>query len=189
MQSDQETKWILASQKGDVKAFGLLASKYQDTIYTLCRRMLKNNADAQDLCQDILIKMFKNISQYQNHSPFGAWVYRIGYNESINKLRKLKRSSEHMEALVNEREHWVETSNALKTLEKIEKKKVLIDAIHQLQESDRFLIMAYYFEELPIKEISAIIDLTESNIKIKLHRSRKQLHGILSASSIKENLI
>ncbi len=189
MHKDEELILIQSSQKGDIKAYGKLATKYQDMIFTLAVRMLKNRQDAEDLCQEVLIKIFKCISQYQSFSAFGAWVYRISYNECLNRIRKDKRNRETYDVSVNEKENWTETTNVLDSIEAQEKKAIIINALDELSEDDRFIIMAYYFEELPIKDICEITDLTESNIKVKLHRSRKQLYRILKNPQLKENLI
>lgn len=189
MLSDQEHIWIKASKQGDIKAFEKLAKSYQDMIYTLCYRILKNKDDANDLCQDVLIKMFRNIHQYEVQSPFGAWVYRICYNESINKIRKLKKAKENQDHYENQRENWLDTSNALNEMQKTEKKEILINAINQLPEPDSFVLLAYYFDELSVKEISEITDLSIGNIKVKLHRCRKLLYNYLSQPAIKEQLL
>ena len=189
MDKDEELEWIKSSQNGDLVAFGKLATKYQNQVYTLAMRLLKNKHDAEDLSQDVLIKVFNSISQYKSHSPFGAWIYRITYNESINKIRKTKRNRETHELNDNSGSNWVDTKNALKTIETEERKEIILTALDKLSEIDRFLIMSYYFEELPIKEISDITGLSVSNIKIKLHRSRKVLSEFLNKSILTESLL
>ncbi|MBT8229072.1 MAG: RNA polymerase sigma factor [Bacteroidia bacterium] len=189
MNKEQETVWIEASRNGDIQAFGKLAKAYQDMIYTLAYRLLNNQHDAEDLCQEVLLKIFRTIGQYKATAPFGAWVYRITYNESINRIRKLKRNKESYNIDTNLRENWVETSNVLNNIEEREKKKILLSALNKLPEEDRLLIMGYYFEELAVKELVEMTRLSESNIKIKLYRSRKFLFQILSVPSVKEKLL
>jgi len=189
MERDEETEWILAAQNGDIGAFGKLAAKYQNMIFTLAKRILNNKHDAEDLSQEVLIKLFKSLPQYKAQAAFGAWVYRITYNESLNKIRKKKRNKETYDVTENEKENWTETKNVLDTIEAKDRKAIITDALDQLAESDRFLIMAYYFEELPIKEISDMTSLSESNIKIKLHRSRKSLFNILNTPILKEHRV
>lgn len=189
MNKDQESVWIEASQNGDIRAFGKLAQAYQDMIFTLASRLLNNQHDAEDLCQEVLLKIFMTIGQYKATAPFGAWVYRITYNESINRIRKLKRNKESYNIDTNLRENWVETSNVLNDIEEKERKELIVSALNKLPEEDRLLIMGYYFEELPVKELARVTDLSESNIKIKLFRSRKYLYQLLSVPSVKEKLL
>lgn len=188
MDKDEELELIKSSQKGDLKAFEILARKYQHIVFTLAMRILKNKHDAEDLSQDVLIKVFNSMHQYKASSPFGAWVYRITYNESINKYRKTKRVRETRELNESMNENWDETKNVLDSIESQERKAIILNAFNQLEESDRFLMMSYYFEELPIKEICDITSLSESNVKIKLYRSRKILKSILSKSLMKETI-
>jgi RNA polymerase sigma-70 factor (ECF subfamily) len=189
MDRDQESDWIRSSQNGDTIAYGKLVNKYQNMVYTLSLRMLKNNQDAQDLCQEVFIKVYRSLNQFSGSSAFGAWLYRITYNESLNNIKKLKRSRETFDVTENEKENWTETKNVLDSIQENDRKSIILKALDQLSTSDRFLILAYYFDELPIKEICSITNLTESNVKIKLHRSRKVLHKILNKPALKENLI
>ena len=189
MTADNESQWISQAQSGDLKSYSKLATKYQDMIFTLALRMLKNKQDAEDTCQDVLIKIYKNIKLYKSHAPFSAWVYRICFNESINKIRKLKSSREDSDEHINSREDWIETNNILDSFDVSDRKNTIIQAMDSLSDENRFLVMAYYFEELSIKEIEKITELSISNIKIKLHRARKQLYKILSKPAIKERLL
>lgn len=189
MNEEQELQLIKAAQNGDTQAYGKLASQYQNMVFTLCMRMQNNREDAEDICQEILVKVFQRINKYSHQAPFGAWLYRLSYNENINMIRKNKRLGHTVDVTENEKENWTDTKNVLDTIEASERKEIILRALDTLGEVDRYLIMAFYFEELPIKEISVATGLTESNIKIKLHRSRKAMYAALNHPVLKENLI
>ena len=91
MNPEQEKVWIEKSKKGDLNAYGMLVRQYQDMVFNLCLRLLNNRHDAEDLSQEILIKLFKVIPKYEERAPFSAWIYRVAYNEGLNKIRSLKR--------------------------------------------------------------------------------------------------
>ncbi len=144
MTADNESIWISQAQNRDLKAYSILASKYQSMIFTLALRMLKNKQDAEDLCQDVLIKIYKNIKLYKHEAPFAAWIYRICYNESINKIRKLKSNREDTDEHINTREDWVETNSILNSFELSDKKETIIQNTQKCQFSQSIMTNYYY---------------------------------------------
>ena len=184
MNSEQEKVWIEKSKKGDLQAYGMLVNQYQDMVFTLCVRLLNNRHDAEDLSQEILIKLFRVIHKYEEKAPFSAWVYRVSYNEGLNKIRALKRKRETLSIEDNDNLDWVETKNVLESMTLDEQKDKVLNTINSLKEDERFIVMAYYYEDIPLKEIASIMSLSESNVKIKLHRVRKQL-----ALKLNENIL
>ena len=179
--SEQEKVWIERSVKGDLQAYGMLVKQYQDMVYTICLRMLSNQQDAEDLSQEILIKLYKVLHKYEAKAPFAAWVYRVAYNEGLNRIRSLKRKAYTVAIEDNENQDWAETKNMLDELALEEQKSMILEAIDSLKEDERFIVMAYYYDSVPLKELASIMNLTESNVKIKLHRARKQLAGKLNS--------
>ena len=184
MNPEQEKVWIEKSKKGDLNAYGMLVRQYQDMVFNLCLRLLNNRHDAEDLSQEILIKLFKVIPKYEERAPFSAWIYRVAYNEGLNKIRSLKRKGHTVSIEDNDNLDWVETKNVLETLTLEEQKTKVLNAIDSLKRDDRFIVMAYYYDDVPLKEIASILSLSESNIKIKLHRLRKQL-----GKSLNQNIL
>lgn len=76
---------------GDDSAFARLMEKYRARILRLAGGILNNAWDAEDACQMIFLKVYQNLHRFQGRSSFGAWLYRLSYNESLNTLRRLKR--------------------------------------------------------------------------------------------------
>ena len=189
MLRSEEPDLIIAAQKGDIKAFEELAKRYQQMIFTLAMRIMKHREEAKDLSQEVLMKIYKNINQFRAESNFGAWIYRITYNTAINKIRKL--SNQKLESSIEDvkYENWEEINNVLDEIEKKEKRKTILEALSQLNELDNYLIHAFYFDEISIRELSEISGLSESNIKVKLYRIRKTLYKILSKPALKSKLL
>ncbi len=188
MQIENELDYINKAKDGDIDAYGIIAESYNDMIYTLAMRILNNREEAEDLCQEILIKLFKTLHKYKAQAPFGAWVYRISYNETINKYRSLKRHRGVFEPTSEHTDVRAETSLVDDKMQHSERKMIILEALSSLSVQDKFLVHGFYFDDIPIKELAVITGLTESNIKIKLHRSRKKLFELLNKKHIIENL-
>ncbi|NNE27240.1 MAG: RNA polymerase sigma factor [Saprospiraceae bacterium] len=175
MNSEQEKVWIEKSKKGDLRAYGMLVQQYQDMVFNLCLRLLNNQHDAEDLSQEILIKLFKVIHKYEAKAPFAVWIYRVAYNEGLNKIRSIKRKGHTVSIEENDNHDWIQTKNVLESMTLKEQKNKILAVINALKKDDRFIVMAYYYDDVPLKEIASIMSLSESNVKIKLHRLRKLL--------------
>ena len=76
--------------KGDKDAFRKLVDLYADKIFALTNKMIQNSADAEDITQEIFVKVYFSLSKYRKESSFSTWIYRITYNTIISKLRKKK---------------------------------------------------------------------------------------------------
>ena len=171
---------------GNTQAFGTLVERYQDFIFTIVLRMVKVREEAEEVAQDAFIKAFESLESYRGDSKFSSWLYSIAYRKALDRIRKNKRmqTSELIEEITESDQASVE--NALHYLEENERKQMIQQKIMQLPEQEAALITLYYFEELSVKEIAAITDLSQDNIKIKLYRSRKKLFTLLKDSVLPE---
>ncbi|MEM6718777.1 MAG: sigma-70 family RNA polymerase sigma factor [Bacteroidota bacterium] len=175
--TDQD--YIAQIRSGNVNAYSALVGKYKDMVFTLALRMVGNKEDAEEVAQDTFVKAYRKLETFQGTSKFSTWLYRIVYNTSLDYIKKRKRVvlSEHID-VVNEADIG-NMQNALTYIEAQEKKEMIEKALLQLPEEDRVLLTLFYFEEMPLKEISEIVKISYDNVKIKLHRSRKKLFHIL----------
>jgi len=165
--------------EGDVHSFESIVKNYHLMVYTLAYRVLKNREEAEELAQDVFLKVYQSLAKFNRKSKLSTWIYRITYNTSINKYKSQKRKIDAIE-LDNSIEFNI--SNSSDTLHDIsfkEKREVINNSILKLPETEKIIVTLYYFEELPIKEIAEIVGITPQNVKIKLHRSRKKLYDEL----------
>ncbi|MFK7748041.1 MAG: RNA polymerase sigma factor [Kordia sp.] len=164
---------------GNPNAYAALVTKYQRMVFTLAVRMVGNREDAEEVAQDTFVKAYKALDRFKGTSKFSTWLYRIVYNTSLDYIKKNKRIilSEHIDE-VNEADIG-SMQNALTYIEAKEKKQLIENALLKLPEDERVLLTLFYFEELSLKEIAEIVQLSYDNVKIKLHRSRKKLFHIL----------
>lgn len=154
---------------------------HQNYVYTLCIRLLGDEMKAEEATQDTFLQVFRNIEKFDGRSRITTWMYTIAHNICINQLRKSKKSVfsplENAEIAMKPAEE--------KTDQKVlaqEQKERLENCLQQLPPDLREVLTLFYFKELSIKEIGSINGDTEANIKVKLHRGRKQLKTLLESS-------
>ncbi|WP_299525154.1 sigma-70 family RNA polymerase sigma factor [uncultured Lutibacter sp.] len=179
MNTKPDEYYIEQTLNGNVNAFAFLVEKYKHMVYTLAIRIVKNKEEAEEVAQDSFVKAFKNLEKFKGESKFSTWLYKIAYYGSLDVLKKNKRfvNSENIDDF-NEGDLG-NMQDALEYLHEKERKKVINDALLKLNEDERIILTLYYFEDLPVKEISKVVNLSEDNIKTKLFRSRKKLTTIL----------
>lgn len=167
------------AKAGDVSALNQLLVQYKDFAFSIAFRICKNEHDAEDVVQDSFIKVFKSIKQFRNESLFSTWLYRIVYNESI-RVRKCK--NQLIYSAINDNDEIVDYSSidgALQNILAVERKQIIRKALDQLHVNESLVLTLYYLNDKNIKEIHQITQLSKSNIKVILHRARKNLHTIL----------
>ena len=172
--------------QGETQAFGTLVERYQDFVFTIVYRMVKVREEAEEVAQDSFVKAFESLSSFRGEAKFSSWLYSIAYRKALDSIRKNKkyRASELIEDITEG--DSVFNENALQSLESAERSKTIQDCILKLPEQEAAIVTLYYFDEQSVKEIAAITELSEDNIKIKLYRSRKKLFSLLKHSILPE---
>ncbi len=159
---------------GDYKAFAHIVSTCRPMVFTIIFRIVNNREDAEDIAQEVFIKVFKSLDSYREESEFSTWLYRIAYNTTLSEMRKRKIVfSSFTDNFSNLREE--ELIENLEDLEMEEKILILEKALKLLPPEDALLITLFYMDHRPIEEIGRISGLSQANVKVKLHRIRKRL--------------
>ncbi len=182
----EDHHYIKLAQKGDMQAFGMLVQKHQRLVYTLAVRMMKNPEEAQEATQDTFVKVFQSLSVFEGKSKFTTWIYRIVYNECLTRLRKTKRNFRILEEITDHPEEPSDFQDGLEIMHQEERTALIKKGIELLNPSEAVVLTLFYLEDQSIKEIASITSLTESNVKVQLHRGRKHLGQILQKLSNKE---
>lgn len=181
---------ITETLNGDLRAFASLVEKYQEFVFTIVVRMLKVPEEAEEVAQDTFIKVYESLSGFKGDSKFSTWLYRIAYRKALDQIRKNKNRVQPFELIesISEDKHS-KSSNPFEAMETKERNQKIRHCIRQLNPTDAALVTFFYFEDLSIKEIASILELTEENVKVKLYRSRKKLFDLMKKHRIvSENL-
>ena len=155
----------------DEQSLEILLEKHLQSIFSACFRVCLDESDANDITQNVLIKIIKNLDKFNFNSEFKTWYYRIAYNESITFMKKIKwhtNIDEVQNIIISE-------DNTAKNIDNSILKDDISIEINKLPIIDRNIILYFYYDDLKIKEIAEILGKNENTIKTKLSRVKKKL--------------
>ncbi len=171
----KETEHIVIEgiRKGDLSRAHLIVDHYKEMVHQVCYRILLNDEEAEEATQDSFLKAFEAIDQFRGDAKFSTWLFRIAYNMALGRYRKNHRRSA-WEWITDKLPDFAHTQEA-DHFELEEQSEIISHALHQLNEKDRAIVTLYYLEEIAVKEIAEIVDLSPNLVKVRLHRSRKKM--------------
>ncbi len=182
-----ETLIIQHVLNGEINLFEVLMRRYNQLLYRSIRSYVDAEKDVEDIMQDTYIKAFEKLYQFKHDARFSTWLVRIGINEALQRKRKIKYQaiSLHQEDKVLQIEDRTIMNPEHKTMH-IEYSNFMEKAIDELPEKYKIVYMLKEVEGLGISEISTCLDLTKSNVKVRLHRARTMLKdSLLSLTGFK----
>lgn len=176
-------------KKKDLHAFEEFFNQYHRKIFGLIYRLTKNEADAQDLTQEVFLKIFEKVDTFEGRSAFSSWIYRIAVNTSFMKLR-VQRNQPQV-SLDSVLPHFLDSGYQKEAVKdwsrraddqmlKQESKQVIYTAIDKLPDKEKIVFILRDVEELPTEKVGEILDLTVPAVKSRLHRARLILRKRLS---------
>ncbi|MBN8194179.1 RNA polymerase sigma factor SigW [Bacillus sp. NTK074B] len=167
--------------KGDQNAFAELVELYKNKVFQICYRMLGNRHEAEDIAQEAFIRAYINIETFNQKRKFSTWLFRIATNLCIDRIRK-KKPDYFLDAEVAGTEGLTMYSQVAADVqlpedevENMELQETIQTEISKLPEKYRSVIVLKYIEELPLQEISEILDLPLGTVKTRVHRGREAL--------------
>lgn len=156
------------------EAFTLLLRKYQQKIYWHIRRMVIDHADADDLVQDVFIKVWKNLDKFREDSRLYTWIYRIATNECITFLNK-KKQKQHVSLDDDSSAYLTDTLKDSAYFDGNRAQEKLQKALLTLPDKQRLVFNMKYFEDLKYDEISEILGTTVGGLKASYHIAVKKI--------------
>jgi len=162
---------------GDVNAYASLVDKHKNMIFSIALKIVRNREDAEEIAQDVFVKVYQSLVTFKKESKFSTWLYRIVYNAAISKTRKKNLETTNINYDIVESYSEDEINVNLNRLDDDEQKKIINTVLKKLNPEDYLLVTLYYFEEKSVEEISEIANISQSNVKVKLFRTRKKLYG------------
>jgi RNA polymerase sigma factor (sigma-70 family) len=175
MENKADEYYIREILKGDSGSFSQLVEKYQHLAFTLSLKVLNQREDAEDAAQEAFIKAYNSLRYFNGKSAFRTWFFRIVYNTAIIKLRSHKKAEVKIEETRLTEAEITGTENAMNQFNIEERQKYLKLGLDKLEPEEKALLNMYYYDDFPMDEVAKITGLTVSNVKVKIHRSRKRL--------------
>ena len=186
---DNDGALVAGLRAGSTDAFEALLRRYGGPLLRLARRILGNEEDARDALQDAMLAVHRSIASFEGTSMLSTWLHRIVVNTSLMRLRSKRRRPEEtdIESLLPsfaEDGHqttpsvpWRETPES--ALEREETRIMVRQAIDQLPDAYRIVLLLRDIEEKSTEETAAILGITPNAAKIRLHRARQALRTLL----------
>lgn len=169
---------------GDTALYEIIMRRYNQRLYRVARGILRDDAEAEDVMQDAYVRAYEHLDQFAGRAPFSAWLTRIAVHEALGRLRLRKRNSQ-LDDTEQDGElsmNMVETSpDPEQRASRAELGQLLEEALLDLPEQYRTVMMLRDIEELSTSETAAALELTEENVKVRLHRGRAMARGWLLA--------
>lgn len=189
MKTDQDATLVKEMQEGKAEAFEQMVKSYQKRVYSLAYNLMRDQSEAEDVTQEVFLRVFNNIKKFLGKAAFSSWIYRITLNVSFMRLKKRKKNKQisidsvlpdyqkngFIQGSIND---WSKIANDV--LLSSESAKVIKDAINLLPEKEKVVFILRDVEELSTERVCEILDLTVPAVKSRLHRSRLFLRKRLS---------
>ena len=160
----------------------LLESEYE-RIYAVSRRIMGNDADAADGCQEALLAIVRGISRFDNRSKFSTWAYRVATNACLDEIRRRKRRPIPAEEVADT--PWTGQGHDAQTTDRL----VLTDALDQLGDDFRLPLVLRDIVGCDYREISELLDIPPGTVRSRIARGRKHLSSKLGNQSPTESVI
>ncbi len=186
MADGEEAKLVERLRRQDERAFNEIVRLYQGRVYHIARAMLHDDAEAEDVAQEVFVTVFKNISKFRGDSKLSTWIHRITTNHSLNRLKFLKRRGrgakrEFDELALRDAAESVTMNNATHLprpdhmIEGRQMEGIIQRALAELSEEQKTLVILRDIENMSYEEIRDITGLAAGTVKSRLHRARQAL--------------
>ena len=186
-------------KEGDRDAYAEIVRRYQDRVFSLCVRMMGDREVAEEVAQDVFVARFRSLESFRGDAQLSTWIYRVAINHCKNRrLYRRRRKMERHEALEGEprdaedgptRQIADEGPGADASLHAREASDVLRQALEQLDEEQRNIIVLRDVQDLAYEEIADILGLARGTVKSRLHRARASLAKVLARRISREDVI
>lgn len=188
MKNSPDFEIIESVKRGNQFDYSILIDRYKNKAFSLLKRMLKNDMEAEEVLQDCFLKAYNGLNNFKYESKFSTWFYRIVYNSALTKLSGKKRKIEN--EMTNIEDHFDLQSNLdYNVTEQKDISKFINIIVEKLPEKYSSIINMFYLNEMSCEEISEIMGTSVNNVKVMLHRSRNILRNIVLKNNYSEELL
>ncbi len=187
MDATGEASLVAALQRGEEAAFVTLVQGYGPQLYSVARRFMGNHGDAQDCLQETLLQVYRKIDQFEGRSALATWMHRILVNTALGKLRREQDNETSLDALQPKFDRMQialsrSQEPALSVEELLQRKgtRMAVRAgIDRLPATHRSVLLLRDIEGLDTKTTAAMLEISETATKVRLHRARHALKAML----------
>jgi len=187
--TDDETELLRALKAGEAKAYDFVVREYSGRLLAVIRRIVRNEDDARECLQEAFLQAFRAIERFEGRAKVSSWLHRIAVNSALMRLRSRKRKAEaSIDDLLPQFDGnegridpaWQPPADPEPDLEAQDRKARVHEAIAELPENYRNVILLRDIQELSTDETAEALELTPGAVKVRLHRARAALRTLLS---------
>lgn len=182
--TSREQDTVRKARAGDERAFEELVTAYEKKIYHISLRYTGNEHDAMDVTQEVFLRVFRFLPQFQEESRFSTWLYRIAVNASLDFLRRRSPGGELSLDDTDDEGLTLEVSDSRyqpeRELERAELRQAVADGIAALPPQMREIVILRDISGLSYDEIGAVLGIEQGTVKSRLSRARSRLAAFLS---------
>lgn len=173
---DAETDLINKLKSGDDHAFNFLLKEYKVKVFNTCINMVQDEADAEDVAQEVFMEVYKSVPKFRGDSSLSTWIYRISVNKSLMHIRKKNRFKvlQPLSSISRDKE----PSNFIHPSTQIEQKEqtlALYSAINTLPEQQKAAYVLHNFEDLSYQKVAQVLNKSLSSVESLIFRAKKNL--------------
>ena len=178
--SDEEV--VERVRAGETALYEILMRRYNQRLYRVARAILRNDAEAEDVMQDAYVRAYQHLNQFAGKAAFSTWLTRIAVNEALGRLKSRNRfdqldmDEKYEETFMGPQENAPDPEVKASAGEL---RELLEAALLELPEQYRTVVMLRDIEEMTTSETAAALELTEENVKVRLHRGRLMIRNWL----------
>jgi RNA polymerase sigma-70 factor (ECF subfamily) len=187
MAGDPDAELVQKVRDGHRSAFNQLVLKYRNRVMGIAARMLGDRTEAEDLAQDVFVKIYHALRDFHGDALFSTWLYRVTANSCLNRKKKQNRERRLVE-IVDDLEplRCDPSSNPDSLLERKQLRALLEKAIEALPEEQRMVLILRDIEGLSYEEIAECLELELGTVRSRLHRGRLEVQSKIKAYSLPE---
>lgn len=189
MKYQEDSYYIERVLNGDVSSYASLVTKHKNLVFSIVLKILNSREDAEEVAQDVFLKAYQSLKNFEQKSKFSTWLYRIAYNSAISRTRKKKFEFVGLDTQIIDNYSTDEVSSNIHKLEDNDQRQILEKAMARLSDDENMLITLFYKADNSIEDISGITGLSESNVKVRLFRIRKKLYDGMNELMKKNDIV
>ncbi|MDH3441537.1 MAG: RNA polymerase sigma factor [Gammaproteobacteria bacterium] len=175
---EQLIEWVA---QGDSSCLGTLFERHNRSVFQFCRQMTRNNAHAEDLVQEIFLKILKKAGSYRRQGSFRAWMFNIARNLTLDQIRKAKRRRDLVPVDDSIEANPVDYRSAEVAAASSQKMGVVVQALANLPIAVQEVIWLGRFEFDNYEELGQALDCKPATARVRMHRAMQQLNAEFEA--------
>lgn len=182
-----ETLVLLLQKEGNMRYFSILVERHENKILKSCKTYVKDDDTAEDLCQEIFIKLFLKLKNFRGDAKFSTWLFAIVHNTCIDYLRKNKKGEATKVITYKMADELAELIDGVDEVPYELSEKILELLLNEISPDEKMILLLKYKEKNSVKDIHLSLGLSESAVKMRLKRAKEkvnELYAKLSANAV-----